>query len=79
MLSVSASPNTIFPSALIFPVACKLPVTFVFASNSIEPVPFGFNSKLALESVVLIVLSLISKLSTSSLVRYTTLSAVPDL
>ena len=67
ILSVSASPNIISPSALIFPVACKLPVTFVFASYLIVPVPLGFNSRFAFESVVLIVLSLISKLSTTNL------------
>ena len=72
ILSVSASPNIILPSALIFPVACKFPVTFVFASNSILPVPFVAISTFAFESVVLIVLSFISKLSTISLFWYTT-------
>ena len=72
ILSVSASPNTMLPSALIFPVACKLPDTFVLASNSILPVPLVPSSKFAFESVVLIVLSFISKLSIISLFWNTT-------
>ena len=55
MLSVSASPNVMLPFAVIFPVACKLPVTFVSASSSIVPVPFASISKLALDSLVVIV------------------------
>ena len=67
MLSVSASPNVMLPLAVILPVACKLPVTLVSASNSIVPVPLASISKLALDSVVLIVLSFISMLSTVNL------------
>ena len=56
MLSVSASPNTISPSALIFPVACIFPVTFKLLCTLTLPVPFGLNSKFALLTVVLTVL-----------------------
>ena len=56
ILSVSASPRTISPSALIFPVACMLPVTFKLLCTFTVPVPFGLNSKFALLTVVLTVL-----------------------
>ena len=55
MLSVFASPNVMLPFAEIFPVACKLPVTFVSANSSMVPVPFASISKLALDSFVEIV------------------------
>ena len=56
MLSVSALPKTISPSAEIFPVACIFPVTFVSANISTVPDPFGRSSKFAFELSVLIVL-----------------------
>ena len=39
ILSVSESPIVILPSALIFPVACKLPVTVVLPTMFTTPVP----------------------------------------
>ena len=44
------------PSAVILPVAWILPVTFISECTCTSPVPFGLNSKLALESLVLITL-----------------------
>ena len=46
-----ASPNVILPNAVIFPVACKFPVTFRLLKTSTVPVPFGLNSISALESL----------------------------
>ena len=43
ILSVSASPIVILPSAVIEPVANMLPVTFVSANISTVPVPLGLN------------------------------------
>ena len=48
IVSVSASPNTMSPSADIFPVACIFPVTFKLEFTLIAPTPLGLNSKFAL-------------------------------
>ena len=56
ILSVSASPNVKLPSAVIVPVACKLPKTCVSAWILTRPVPEVTNSKLALLLTALILL-----------------------
>ena len=63
ILSVSASPIVILPSAVILPVADIFPVTFVSANISTVPVPLGLNSMFALVSLELITLFSKSKLS----------------
>ena len=50
-VSVSASPIVMFPSALMFPVACKLPVILVSPKKFTVPVPCGLNSKFPLTFV----------------------------
>ena len=57
---MSASPIVILPFAVIFPVAVIFPYTFVSPFISTVPVPLGANSILALESLVEIILLVIS-------------------
>ena len=80
IVSESSSPITIFPpnvmlpSALILPSTCRSPVIFVLELISTSPVPFGRNSKLALELKVEIVFCSIRKSSISNFVCYTVAS-----
>jgi hypothetical protein len=67
ILSVSASPIVMLPSAVILPVATMLPVTLVFPNISTVPVPLGLNSIFVLVSFVLITLFSKVKLSTINL------------
>ena len=67
IVSVFASPIVISPSAVMLPVACILPVTFMSACTSTVPVPLGRNSRLAFELLVLITLPSISMLSITAL------------
>ena len=49
-------PSVISPTTSMLPLTFKLPVTFVSASNSIEPVPDVLTSKLLFVAVVSILL-----------------------
>ena len=70
MLSVSASPNCILPSAVMLPVACMLPVTFNSLKISTMPVPLGRSSRFILLVVTSIRLLDICKSSTSKALLY---------
>ena len=71
-LSVFALPNVISPSAVILPVACKLPKTSTFELKLTVPVPPAVISKLVLVPVDATVLPLICNWSTTIVPWYTT-------
>ena len=79
MLSVSASPSVMLPSAVILPVAWMFPSTLTSESISTVPVPCGRSSRFAFDSLVLTTFPSIVMLSIIALFWYTTLSNVPSV
>ena len=67
MLSVSASPSCMLPSAVILPVACILPFTVRSENISTDPVPLGLSSRSVFVEFVLITFPVISMSSTRNL------------